>query len=297
MARHSSSASPISGDTKLNGTERFLYRGNALLERWTEALGSLPGSVETYEPQLDIARLRELFGDAVDNGSPTRVLCFDFIATMMPSLFSTAPHVVDLGCGSGVYSRHLKNVVSYQSYLGLDAQQSSHWQKYADAEVSFRKQEIGKNRISIGEADCIFSQSVLEHIRYDRSALLNLESEASKPLTHLHFVPAPPSFFEHRYHGYRRYGALQIERLLTGIGASDIRIWPLGNNITREFYWGQRRKPKKFSSREGEIIFNASMSMVENLKAVREYIIPRHFREASFFAIYFKQDLQGATAE
>ncbi|WP_156884514.1 class I SAM-dependent methyltransferase [Stappia stellulata] len=291
MDRYSSSASPISGDNKLTGIQRFLYRGNALVERWTQGFGTLPGVVETYEPELDTTRLRALFGEAVDNGNPTRVLCFDFIASMMSSLFPTSPDVVDLGCGSGIYSKYLKNVISYRNYLGLDAFQSSQWRQYERPGVSFRQQEIGRNRVSIGEADCIFSQSVLEHIRHDRGALLNLESETSSILTHLHFVPAPPSFFEHRYHGYRRYGAPQIDRLLADIGAFDVRIWPLGNGITREFYWHQRRKPKKFSSEKIAVEFNDCMGMAENMKAAREHIVPQDPKEASFFAVFFKQKL------
>ncbi|WP_417674860.1 hypothetical protein [Roseibium sp.] len=295
MSKRSSSWNSVCGDIPLNAVDRARYKANAWLERVRQRFQSFPAPVEAYEPHLDADRLIADFGDPIRVASPTRALCYDFVANKMPEIVGERPSVLDLGCGNGNYAQHLKIALNFRHYQGYDIKESPEWPKYRSDEIEFGTATLGVDEIDVGDATCVFSQSVLEHVRYDAEVFGLLRSKSPKTIRHVHCVPTPESHVEHRYHGYRRYGPGELTRLLDHPGLSNIRIYALGNSATREMYWHQRHKPKRFASRSERkrypYLYDQNLTCVENLQRNRQSIKPLHPIEASFYILTFDQQL------
>lgn len=297
MEGRSSSISRICGDIPLPGYLRLAYRMNAAFERISQYFFSFPAEVHPYQPTLDVPKLISLFGNSLLEAGPTRALCYDFIASKAQNYFSEAPSILDIGCGDGAYSRHLGAALKYRRYRGIDIAPRSIWSEFENENTSFEEGTLGEQPIGLGDVDSIFSQSVLEHVRYDGSVFDLLTSDTTKTVRHIHCLPTPYSFFEHRYHGYRRYGPFELGRLLSNDQITNLRIFSLGNGVTREFYWLQRQKKKKMMSNaqrhKKPYQYNGDLSVVENLALNRNYILPEAPQEASFYILTFDQEVKG----
>ncbi|WP_422383023.1 hypothetical protein [Roseibium album] len=293
MTGRSSSWKRISGDIPLNELEKLQYRFNAWIERRRLPFETFPVDVEPYVPVLNIEALRHHFGEAIMRASPTRALCFDFILEQLPGIFPEKPRIFDLGCGVGSYSEFLNAALGYEDYQGCDIQERGSWKGMKKPGVTFSVANLGEDCIALKGATSVFTQSVLEHIQYDRSFLDLLTVEEPSEIQHVHFVPATCSFVEHRYHGYRRYGPGAISRLLDNPSVFDVRIYSMGNAITREMYWLQKGKLKNYQKSRAkiDIQYDQELSCVENLANNRKHIITKEAKEASFFALVFKQRL------
>ncbi|MEI2387822.1 class I SAM-dependent methyltransferase [Breoghania sp. JC706] len=283
----------VSGDIPLGGGGKALYKLGLHLERFGSKLSAVSSDCESYVPELDVARLVRVFGPEIRNRNPTRILCADFILNRAASVFGETPDIVDLGCGEGGYSQNLKLVTDYGTYQGYDIEPRLAWKEYETPSVRFAKARLGYAPLQIGQANAIFSQSALEHIEYDKSAIALLRPDRERTLSHLHLIPGIPSYFEHRYHGYRRYGPREIRNLIDLPGISDVRISHFGNWITREFFWEMRNRHKPqvssiFRQKSG-VFYDKSLSTLENLVIHREKIVTQSMREASFIALTFKQ--------
>ncbi|PTW60427.1 methyltransferase family protein [Breoghania corrubedonensis] len=283
----------VCGDGPLGFFDKALYNACQRLERVVGNLSQERGACEPYEPELDVERLVGAFGPTVHTYSPTRILCYDFLLNRASGIFGEAPDLVDLGCGAGTYSHHLKKVTRYCSYQGYDIEPRSTWAEYAAPSVTFAKARLGYEPLDVGPANAVFSQSVLEHIEFDRSAIALLRPDGERTLTHLHMIPGIPSFFEHRYHGYRRYGARAVRNLVDLPGISDVEVHHFGNWVTREFFWDMRNRHKPQVShserKKAGVSYDTRLSALENLAIHRDKILTRSMAEASFLALTFKQ--------
>ncbi|MTI07011.1 hypothetical protein E1180_15985 [Roseibium denhamense] len=291
MTGRSSSWKRISGDVPLTQVQKLQYRLNAWVERLLQPIETFPVAVEPYIPVLDIDRLEKSFGEPVLVASPTRALCFDFIQEKLPEFFTPGARILDLGCGYGLYSRHLNAVLDCADYQGVDIQARPTWEDLTKSGATFREATLGEHMIDVNGANCIFTQSVLEHVQFDCSVFGLLKSDEAVEIQHVHFVPAPHSFAEHRYHGFRRFGPKAISRLLDDSSIFDVKIYSMGNDVTREMYWRQKGKVKTYQTRNGrlEYLYEQEKSCVENLGLNKEIIVPKNPREASFYALVFKQ--------
>lgn len=285
----------ICGDIPLTPVQKAGYKASILFEKLRSRFYNFPVPCESYKPELDISRLTSAFGQQVHDVNPTRALCYDFLLNKAQATFGANANLVDLGCGSGNYSQHLQQAMRYSNYHGYDIAPKPDWATYSSDKVQFSTSELGRQTIHIQGNSAVFSQSVLEHIEFDKDIFNLFRTETPCTLTHMHLVPAIPSFVEHRYHGYRRYGPYEISRLLDNDTISDIRLYALGNWLTREFHWEKRHKPKPQAPeklrRSTNAHYDRQASLLENLANHRDLIVPQDPRDASFIVMTFKQQL------
>lgn len=294
MVAYNSSLSNISGDVPQPSLKRTIYRMNAGLERLYARAGHLSDrfTVLDFDPVIDQSKIIETFGSKAQDASPTRVLCYSYLLEFAKEKLEPECEIVDLGCGFGHYSQHLKKLLDYTAYLGFDIERRDAWKGYENERAVFRTAELGKEKIDIGHARNIFSQSVLEHVHHDCRIFDLFGCDAPVTLKHLHLVPAPMSYFETRYHGFRRYGIRELTRLLSHPGFQNITITPLGNAVSREFHalqHGKRSAVARMKKTGANGAYDLNASALENMDARGAEFKCEDLRDASFFAISFDQ--------
>lgn len=285
----SSSFHFLSGDRRLSAVERLLYRGSYVAEQLVSALRSSAIPIEIYRPRLDQTSYVELFGEEVLDASPDRVLCYDFIACHGASVFGPARAVIDLGCGRGNYSRHLRRAFGYRRYLGCDIAPRPEWESLARPDTTFAVKELGVDLIDVTDFDTVFSQSVLEHVANDAAVFRRFVTRQPRRLRHLHLIPALASYQSYRFHGYRRYSPHQLDRLTSAPGIRAVRAFAFGNQLTRDMHHDHSRLARRTGKRRSPL--DGAKPMFDNLAANRARIDPSTVREADFFALIFDQDV------
>ncbi|MDP2618887.1 MAG: class I SAM-dependent methyltransferase [Hyphomicrobiales bacterium] len=286
----------LSGDGKLSLAGKLAYIGFVTLEFQLNRDRSLNWPVEYYSPELNVERLTYTFGDHLLTVSPSRALCYDFLLHHARTFLGNRPAVIDLGCGNGSYSRHLRKLVEFASYQGLDILRRSDWEKHAADDVAFATAVLGKDVIDVDGRNAVFSQSVLEHVEHDREIFRRFRSTGPVTLKHLHLMPATRSWYDYRFHGYRRYGPVELNRLLNDPGFFNVRIFALGNWLSRTYYRPLKGRRAKFGDvgvkgRKALESYNKSLSPLENLARRRDELIATEISDVSFFAIAFEQRL------
>ncbi len=192
-----------SGDGKLTIPQKIIYLLSLVSEFSANRTQSLDWKLEYYCPELDVERLTTTFGEQLLKANPSRALCYDFLLHKARTFLGNRPRLIDLGCGKGDYSRHLRSLVEFSLYKGLDINHRSGWERYANDDVVFSTAELGRDVIDVDDTDAVFSQSVLEHVQYDKEIFHLFRSENPVTFKHLHMVPATHSWYDHRFHGYR----------------------------------------------------------------------------------------------
>lgn len=284
----------ITGDRPLGFWEKRIYKISAAIEYLSEQNCDLKAKIDYYKPVLDEDMLAATFGERLLGASPSRVLCFDYLLKACGDIFGPSRHILDIGCGFGDYSRFLANAHGYASYRGVDIEERERWSNYRNAHTSFDVATLGVDEISVDGVDTVFSQSVLEHVEYDRSIFDRFTASANKTVEHIHLIPATRSYFEHRLHGFRRYGPCTINRLLSSPTISDIKVTGLGNWVVREMHWKQAKKTKKnkaYGDRSHVPLYDNNKSIVANLKDCRKMITASDVSDAGFFVLRFKQEI------
>jgi len=284
----------ITGDRPLNQLEEGIYRLSYLVESLLAKQAADKFPFQPYTPRLDADRLFTLFGDRAVNGSTSRILCFDFLLEMGAKVFGPDKSVIDLGCGSGVYARHLRRAFGFRDYRGYDLADRPEWAEFAAPDAHFAPAVLGEDWIDVDDTDVIFSQSVLEHIHYDHQLFRRFRTREPRRLRHFHLVPATRSFFEHRLHGYRRYALPGIERLLTLPGIGNVEIYGLGNWVSREMHWAALKKPRRSWQHDKRVAlapYDNSRSVVDNMRRNRDHLVPDCPQDAGSFGIIFDQDV------
>lgn len=289
MQDNSSSFHFVSGDRKLDPISKILYVLSFFAESWQNRNRRLPFEVISYRPVFNREKLVTAFGEQILNRSPSRILCADFQVETLPRLVKPAPSVLDLGCGRGEYSQHLRNIIGYKRYLGIDLNWSPDFSGYERDDTRFTQANLGVEEIDVSHFDLVFSQSVLEHIRYDRRLFSLLKARERTPRLHVHFVPATRSFYEYRFHGYRRYGPLEIARLLSTREIDNIQVYMLGNQLTRRLFRKRYFKGIKRLWTVGDTTpYDPTLTMFDNLVNVRDRLQAESVHDASMFCLVFR---------
>lgn len=285
----------ISGDRKLSKLEKVLYRASHALEKILDKK-TVNFPVEIYRPLFLREKYVAAFGEAALDMSSSRVLCLNFLLEHGGAFFGPDKAVADLGCGSGRYADFIKNAHGYRSYIGYDLHENSEWKTRASETTRFATAVLGEDRIDVSGIDTVFSQSVLEHVREDKSVFHNFRSSVSKSVQHLHLIPAIKSYACYKFHGYRRYGLRQVQSLLRSPGLSDIKIYALGNDLTRALFrdhYGKLGAINKNTWVQKCAAYRPDQPMFDNLAYHREKIQPHKASEAEFFVLLFRQFIKG----
>jgi hypothetical protein len=289
-----SSFHTISGDRKLSIGQKLLYVGSVAVEFRRNKGQALRWPVDYYSPELDVERLTSTFGDKLLTVSPSRALSYDFLLQHARSFLGDGPCLIDIGCGGGEYSRHLRRLVEFASYRGLDMRRQPDWDRYAAEDVTFATAVLGEDFIDAEDQNAVFSHSVLEHVEYDCEIFRRFRSRTPVTLRHLHLIPATRGWYDYRFHGYRRYGPVEINRLLSNPTFFNVRVFALGNWLSRTYYRPQKGRRAKFGDvgakgRKALKSYDKSLSPLENLARVRDQLVAADISDVSFFAIAFEQ--------
>ena len=148
--------------------------------------------------------------------------------------------MLDIGCGRGDYARHFLEA-GVASYHGVDIAPRADWTAKEDLRVAFQVLHCGLDTLVAPErCNLIFSQSALEHIRWDVSFMQDVARHceaAQHPVVQIHLLPAPASISLYGAHGWRVYAATQIARLVAPFSGADVRVYGLGSRSTQSLYY------------------------------------------------------------
>ena len=291
-----SSPNCISGDGKISPKDKIHYTIQYYLEKFSNLSKSLNCDLDWYVPEFDTGRLIDTFGNYILTASPSRALCCDFLLHYAEKFLGNRPRLIDLGCGRGNYSQYLRELVDFASYNGVDIKQNAEWIQYESEHVEFSTAVLGQDYIDVGDATAVFSQSALEHVQFDKEIFRRLTSTKPVNLRHLHLVPATQTWHETHFHGYRRYGPVQLNSLLDNPDFSNIRVFALGNWLSRACYrlqMGKRLKLRTTKTQEMKalVTYDRRITPLENLASKREQLVASDISDVSFFAVTFDQKL------
>ena len=279
----------ISGDQKLEIRDQYIWmmRNVALYFEAEKPLPNLgnfrcaninyPGSVITFEQ------------------SPPRVLCNLFFQHLPKAAIRSEIgniDVLDIGCGSGKYFAITDRFLGgLRSYVGSDIYRNKSFDAISDVRARFiisDAENLGCDLIE--NSNFIISVSVLEHIRYDLTAMQNIAAilyDKVDPTIQVHLLP--PAFLYRQYgpHGYRGYNSAAIKKI-TDIydGFSDIAIYTLGGSSCNEVHFDwffdvfDRKKAYKYKLDPDGYNVALSSALVDDME--KEYV---PVRDACFIAI------------
>lgn len=291
----------VTGDHQKNPAKRIIYRLCQQLEKPVYAKMPAHNQFQPYTHACNHEKLLAAFGNDAVNSSPARVMSYCMLLEVCGQYFGPDKAIFDLGCGAGNYAGHFAKNFGYRRYDGFDIAPRKEWNALTDEKTHFHQAVLGEVDLDVTDVDIVFSQSALEHIKNDKAVLSRLTSKKPKTIRHIHSVPALASWQDFRYHGYRRYAPVNIDRLIDLPGIHDVQILLSGNPLTRELRAQQkaasRGELERYFSKHPEakslpFTYDATQSMAENLAKLKELNSPANALEATTFTLMFLQDLK-----
>ena len=196
---------------------------------------SLSPCVKINNLSVDRGQFDSLNREIDDTSSPSRRLSLLFFHTYnwrdnIPK--SSHAKILEIGCGTGIYSQLFDDVLSEPEYTGLDIMQNSLWFKYKSKRVSFVQSPAKDIKDIIDNYNIVFTQSSLEHIEEDVKLFDDIyENRVSKgrPTMQVHLFPASSTLFTYLWHGYRQNNFRKINKLISSYSKeSQIEVIRIG---------------------------------------------------------------------
>lgn len=167
----------------------------------------------------------------VNQDSPMRSYLDAFMESELPQLVSPRPlSVLDIGCGTA-YTRSLLVRAGYSgSYTGVDIVQEPKFNIHAEPKflTEFYNEDIATFSPPI-KFDLVISNTSLEHVVDDVSALLVARSLTKEGGAEVHIVPSVWSLPMYLWHGYRQYTPARVRHLFKGTQYRVYRMGGLGS--------------------------------------------------------------------
>tara|TARA_X000000368_G_C22868976_1_gene640028 strand:- start:11 stop:841 length:831 start_codon:yes stop_codon:yes gene_type:complete len=252
----------INGDIQTNLLQNIVYFFLFLIELAQENKQEIE-----YENFSDSDIIFDYLNRVKTLHSPQRVLNNYFLLGLLKSNFKESEKIkiLDLGCGDGSLLELLDECFLDYEYIGVDNVISKNWETKKNKNINFLKFDISEDfEINNFDPDVVISHAVLEHVKYDLSAM-SLFFQKFPRSKHLHLLPGVASFFSYRKHGYRRYS----KRLLTKISKKlniNYSIIPLGGDLVRQYN-------KKYES--SDHIYRVNEFLKDSLK--KSYDLPNFY--------------------
>jgi SAM-dependent methyltransferase len=239
----------ISGDRLKNRTLKFIYLIISLLNFLLSIFFFLPfliyfnkkikNNKKANNNSLEI--LSKILKTEKSKFSDSRILCFDFLMNCIKKRFvnndlnPSEIKILDIGCGTGRFYlifKYLFNQLNIKiSYLGIDIYEHENIKKLC-INSDFKFILVDANEFinsSNYDFDIIFTQSVLEHMKYDLDLIKNISRNHKMNSTlQIHLVPSIVSLFSYVFHGYRHYSLFNIF-ILFKFFINKISLYPIGN--------------------------------------------------------------------
>ena len=228
----------LNGDKKTNLFEKFIYT----LFFIQEMIKEKKMKSETFS-QNDFDKFLKFYDydyDLVKTKRPARILQEFYFFKFLENNFDRSKKfkILDVGCMNPRIYNNLKKFFNSVEYVGIDIKKHKNWENLNYENMHFHEVDLNSDDYgelsSYKEFDLIFSQSVLEHVKFDLKAINNLKILYPNSI-HLHLIPASLSFCNYLTHGYRRYTYRDIEKISKSIGC-DIKISKLGDIVAMRSY-------------------------------------------------------------
>ena len=221
----------INGDNPGSLLNRFLYFFQCLGDHKKGT--NVP--CEIYNPILSILNINSF------SKTPSRLLCDGFWNSIdyrnLKLQLNSNLKFFDIGCGSGLYGKFLKNVCGeyFSSYTGLDIYKNKNYPSeftHINSSAENVYKHINK------ETNVVISQSALEHIKKDDFVIEEVTKkliENNNPFLQIHMLPASKCLWLYLWHGYRQYSKKNLSTKLNYLNEKfDINtaIVPIGGNFS-----------------------------------------------------------------
>lgn len=267
----------INGDFKTNFIEKIIYLFFFSLEILFEK------KTKNYEKKIYIQKFLKTYKKKLFEYSPSRILMNYYLLNYIKSIKKKNIRILEIGCGDGRNLEIIKHSKKKFTYFGCDIKNRKSWLYLKKNNIFFFKTNLNyeKKFFSLKNIDFIFSTSVLEHIKYDLSLLIRLNKKFANA-KHVHFVPAPISFFNYLLHGYRRYNFQMLKKIENFID-KKIKITKLGDiqSMNMFFYFLlQKNINHKLS-----FLFN---SKIKKKLGDIKYYLKKTFSNTYSFALFYK---------
>lgn len=231
-----SSWSPINGDLPLRYPQLLALHLLRRLENLCSR-GNLPNYRPYRSSRPVVLRLPK-------DPTPSRQINLDFLESLNFSRLRAwlgPVHVADIGCGRGDYAARFL-AMGAESYHGVDVLARDEWECCGHPSVTFERVECGRHPLELPHrCNLIFSQSALEHVRWDVSLMEDVARHcqaAGHPVLQLHLVPGPASIALYGAHGWRVYGAGQVARLIAPFSDdAEACVWGMGSAAARQLHY------------------------------------------------------------
>ena len=140
-------------------------------------------------------------------------------------------NILDLGCGSGLYSEVFHGVGVGGSYLGLDLDSNPNWLHHKEREsqldCNFSEWDVHNLETLNNSFNFILAVTSFEHFTNDAQVVAQMASVMEKNGRALIIVPSHPTLLTYGFHGERRYGVKDGNRLATQGGLDLLQTVPI----------------------------------------------------------------------
>lgn len=199
--------------------------------------------------------------------------------------------VLDIGCGDGRFLNTLKKYFVQFKYIGIDKKIRPDLKNLEGENIKFIEIDLNSNFWESEKInyypDLIFSQSCLEHIKYDLNVLkiLNVLYPKSK---NFHLVPGSISFLNYIAHGYRRYNLKMIKKIQKILN-KKINFDKLGGKIALRAYFNYyddfilKKSPNKIKH---PLFFLKIKKENYNIELIKKFL----FHDQKSYALFYVFD-------
>ncbi len=204
----------ISGDNPLSKKQKILYLA---YNTFRNLLGiRVPGKTIFWH----------CIADSGNSDSPARGYLDAFMQEMIPSVLPVGSiSVCDIGCGTA-YMRSILSDAGYAGeYVGVDiAREPKLDEKSVPVfSMTFVQNDICTYR-SPRRFDLVLSNTSLEHIPDDFSAVQKAHELCTENGVEVHVVPSHWSLPLYLWHGYRQYTPARLKRMFSGTSHTIYRL-------------------------------------------------------------------------